>query len=216
MALSTSPAYPTEAGPDLLGVEALRRFYRWHSWVYDLTRPLILFGRSDLLAGLRLESDELLLDVGCGTGWALERLALRGVNVLGIDCSPSMLERARAKARDLGWTGRRLAFDSRPYGTHAEYRGGADAILFSYSLSMIPPFGSVLDSARADLRPGGRIAVVDFLDAEHPLVGGWLSANHVFLGRARLRRLQALFPRHQLDVRQTPLWSYFLFWGEAD
>ena len=71
--------------------------------------------------------------------------------------------------------------DSRPYGSHAGYEGEVDAVLFSYSLSMIPPFEEVLERARLDLRPGGRIAVVDFLDAWGPVDLG-LRRSHVHLG----------------------------------
>jgi hypothetical protein len=60
------------------------------------------------------------------------------------------------------------------------------------------------------------VAVVDFLDAKYELVTRWLTGNHVHLGHARLDRLRALFPRHRLQVRHTPLWSYFLFWGKTD
>jgi S-adenosylmethionine-diacylgycerolhomoserine-N-methlytransferase len=218
MALSTSPAFPTERAPsfEALRVATLQRFYSWHAWFYDLTRPSILFGRADLLAGLRFDAEEVVLDVGCGTGWALERLALRGARVRGIDCSPDMLNRARARARRLGWTGLRVTFDSRPFGTHTDYRSAADAIVFSYSLTMIPPFSQVLASARAALRSGGRIAVVDFLEARSGLVDRWLSANHVHLGPARLELLRTLFPRHRIEIRRAPLWSYYLLWGERD
>ena len=92
--------------------------------------------------------------------------------------------------------------------------GGVQAILFSYSLSMIPPFADVLDRARRDLAPGGRIVVVDFLDAREPVRAGLL-ASHVHLGPARLDELRRLFPRHALEVTSVGLWRIFLFAGEA-
>ena len=86
-------------------------------------------------------------------------------------------------------------------------------MLFSYSLSMIPPFEEVLERARLDLRPGGRIAVVDFVDARGP-VGFGLRRSHVHLGPERLRALRRLFPRHHESIRTVGLWRYFLFTGE--
>jgi S-adenosylmethionine-diacylgycerolhomoserine-N-methlytransferase len=106
-----------------------------------------------------------------------------------------------------------VELDARPYGSHAEYEGGVDAVLFSYSLSMIPPFEEVLERARLDLRPGGRIAVVDFLDAWGPVRFG-LRRSHVQLGRERLRALRRLFPRHHEAIRSVGLWDYFLFVGQ--
>lgn len=107
-----------------------------------------------------------------------------------------------------------IAIDARPYGTHADYEGAADRILFSYSLSMMPPFTAVLDRARADLRPRGRIVVVDFLDARGPVAHG-LAASHVFLGKERLDRLRHLFPEHQVEVRSVGWWRFFLFRGSS-
>jgi S-adenosylmethionine-diacylgycerolhomoserine-N-methlytransferase len=108
----------------------------------------------------------------------------------------------------------RVLFDARPYGSHAGYEGVVDRVLFSYSLSMIPPFEAVLDRARRDLRAGGRIAVVDFLDAAYP-VASTLRRSHVHLGTARLRALVRLFPEHRLRVLSVGLWRYFLFVGDV-
>ena len=105
--------------------------------------------------------------------------------------------------------------DERPYGTHADYEGTVDRILFSYSLSMIPPFAAVLERARRDLRTGGRIVVVDFLDARGPVARG-LERSHVHLGPARLHALRRLFPRHHEAIRSVGLWTYFLSAGARD
>jgi S-adenosylmethionine-diacylgycerolhomoserine-N-methlytransferase len=103
--------------------------------------------------------------------------------------------------------------DPRPYGSHSDYSAGVEAILFSYSLSMIPPFQAAIERAAADLRPGGRLCVVDFLDAWGP-VGLGLRVSHVALGSARLDLLRRSFPRHSLDVRRAAAWNYFLFVAE--
>src|SRR5258708_32382223 len=95
-----------------------------------------------------------------------------------------MLRRAGQRVTRLG--GRfRVSLDPRPYGTRADYRDQADRILFSYSLSMMPPYLEILAHARADLRAGGRIGVVDFLDAFLP-VNRWLERSHVALGPERV------------------------------
>ena len=43
-----------------------------------------------------------VLDVGCGTGFLLERLAERGFSGIGIDLSPESVEHARSRLRDIG------------------------------------------------------------------------------------------------------------------
>jgi S-adenosylmethionine-diacylgycerolhomoserine-N-methlytransferase len=207
MAPSTSPASLPPAEADRFGLAALERFYRFQARLYDWTRPLFLFGRADAVRRLGAEPGQLVLDVGCGTGWSLPRLAATGARVVGIEPSSAMRERARRRIDRLGLGGR-VGLDPRPYGSHAEHEGRADRILFSYSLSMIPPFEEVLERARRDLRPGGRLVVVDFLDAAGP-VRSALTASHVRLGGERLHLLRRLFSC-QVEVRSSGLWRYFI------
>lgn len=50
-----------------------------------------------------------VLDAGCGTGRVAIELAHRGVEVLGVDLDPAMLDIAREKAPDLRWVAEDLA-----------------------------------------------------------------------------------------------------------
>lgn len=50
-----------------------------------------------------------VLDAGCGTGRVAIELARRGLEVIGVDIDPSMLEAARVKAPDLVWVEADLA-----------------------------------------------------------------------------------------------------------
>jgi SAM-dependent methyltransferase len=43
-----------------------------------------------------------VLDVGCGTGFLLERLAERGYSGVGVDLSPESVEHARRRLREIG------------------------------------------------------------------------------------------------------------------
>lgn len=189
---------------------SLAAFYRWNAAIYDVTRPFILYGRREAVEALRVGRGDVTLDVGCGTGRNIPLLLERCAKVTAIDSSPAMLARARRRAILHGATSR-VEFDDAPYGTHSRYDNAASRVLFSYSLSMIPPFERVVERARRDLRPGGRIAVVDFLDSPHRPVRAWLRMCHVHLGQARLRALAEAFPGGSVVVRRTLLWSYFLF-----
>ena len=206
------PSPDGERAGDPYALEVLSGFYRFHARIYDWTRPFLLFGRRRVVDGLGVEAGHLVVDVGCGTGWSLPHLARSGARVIGVECSPAM--RARAETRIRRQRLRAVRLDPQPYGAHDGFHGNADRILFSYSLSMIPPFEDVLDIARHDLKPGGRIGVVDFLDAAEPFPARAFRASHVHLGPERLRTLCRLFPRYMVRIRLTGLWRYFLFWGE--
>jgi S-adenosylmethionine-diacylgycerolhomoserine-N-methlytransferase len=211
---STLPSSSFEFVDASYGLDALRGFYRRQARIYDWTRPLLLLGRRRALAGLEVQARHDVLDVGCGTGFNLPHLAATGARVTGIEISPHMRARAERRLSQRGLLAK-VRFDPRPYGPHDAYAEGVDRILFSYSLSMIPPYAEVLERARRDLRSGGRIAVVDFLDAR-PGVHSLLRRSHVYLGPERVRLLARLFPQHRLELRRTPLWRYYVFWGDVD
>jgi S-adenosylmethionine-diacylgycerolhomoserine-N-methlytransferase len=207
---STSLASPEER----FALPALAGFYRWNAPIYDWTRPFILWGRSAVLHGLDVRPRQHVLDVGCGTGWSLVRLLAAGADVTAIEPCVSMRRQAEAKIGRHRRAGR-ASFCHTPFGADDQHRASADRVLFSYSLSMIPPFQEAIDAAYESLRPGGRIGVVDFLDAA-PGTGAWLRRSHVTLGGARREALQRRFPRHRCVSRWGALWRYYLFWGERD
>jgi SAM-dependent methyltransferase len=59
-----------------------------------------IHGEADFVESLGPRS---VLDAGCGTGRVAVELARRGMDVVGVDVDPSMLEVARTKRPDLAW-----------------------------------------------------------------------------------------------------------------
>lgn len=48
-----------------------------------------------IVAAIRDQSPQSVLDIGCGEGWLARELHARGMHVLGIDVIPGLVERAR-------------------------------------------------------------------------------------------------------------------------
>jgi SAM-dependent methyltransferase len=57
-------------------------------------------GEADFVMTLAPRS---VLDAGCGSGRVAQELDVRGVDVVGVDAEPSMIEAARSRRPDLPW-----------------------------------------------------------------------------------------------------------------
>lgn len=159
--------------------------YRGQRRFYDFTRKYYLFGRDPLIAKLACSPGDAVLEIACGTGRNLAKVAARypGVALYGVDISREMLLSAERARR----AGARLAvadacrFDAQAVLGRARF----DRVILSYCLSMIPDWIGALDQAAALLAPGGALEVVDFGDLSGlpgPFAAGlraWLERFHV-------------------------------------
>ncbi len=107
-----------------------------------------------------------------------------------------MLAKARRRLTANGWSNVELVEGD---ATAVTFPEPFDGILFAYSLTMIPDWKAALDRACQNLRPGGRLVVLDFatFDGWGPLAlvaRAWLRLNHVETRRPYLERLRELFP----------------------
>ena len=78
--------------------------YRWTRYVYDISRPFFLLGRDRLVDELNPVHAATVLEMGCGTGHNLIRLARRrpDLHLIGVDASLAMLEIAQQKVNRQG------------------------------------------------------------------------------------------------------------------
>lgn len=141
--------------------QRLEGFYAGQATHYDRFRERLLQGRQETVASVveRLpDTGGTLVELGCGTGRNLLYLGERRAQLWrtwGVDLCPSLLAQARARA----WEGVEwVEADA----TTWKPPQPVDAVLCSYSLTMIPDWFAAVDNAIAMLRPGGTFAVVDF------------------------------------------------------
>ncbi|RYE33943.1 MAG: methyltransferase domain-containing protein [Hyphomicrobiales bacterium] len=166
------------------------RIYRHQRHIYDASRKFYLLGRDQLIDGLQLPAGGSVLEIGCGTGRNLVRIARRYPDCAcyGLDVSSEMLATARASVAKAGHEDRiRLAQgDATGFDPQALFgRAGFDRIVIAYALSMIPPWQGVVAEALRRLEPGGSLHIVDFGDqaglpaAFKAVLLRWLAQFHV-------------------------------------
>ncbi|MCD8563171.1 MAG: class I SAM-dependent methyltransferase [Alphaproteobacteria bacterium] len=174
--------------------DAMDRMYRLTRHVYDLTRKYYLLGRDKAIAGLNAKPGERVCEVGCGTARNLIKMAQRypDVKFFGLDASDEMLKTAGANLKKAGMccsipVTQAFAQSFSPQG-HFGLKDGEtfDKIVFSYALSIIPPWRESFDHALNILPTGGEIHIIDF-GSQRELPGffrkflfWWLKMFHVF------------------------------------
>lgn len=119
------------------------------------------------LCGMRPGSR--VLDAGCGVGGTATWLALqRGAEVVGITPVATQIRAARDRARALGLDGR-VTFVRADYTRTDLPPGSFDAVFALESLCHAPDKAAFYREAYRLLRPGGRIAVAEYVRAARPL-----------------------------------------------
>ncbi len=144
--------------------DRLTRFYAPQATGYDATRERLLPGRRDLMADLaeRLPVGAIVVDLGGGTGAHLDHLGEghgRIQRLHLVDLCPPLLAQAHERGRRQGWD--HLVLHEADATTWRPPEP-VDAVICSFSLTMIPAWRQAVEGAVAMLRPGGLLAVVDF------------------------------------------------------
>lgn len=166
------------------------RMYRHQRHVYDASRKFYLLGRDELIAALDPPRGGAVLEIGCGTGRNLIKLARAypGIACYGLDVSEEMLATARRNVARAGLSARiRLEqADATDFDAQTLFGcAGFERIVISYALSMIPPWQGVVVQGLRALTPGGSLHIVDFGDQVglpapfRAVLNRWLALFHV-------------------------------------
>ncbi|HYY73489.1 MAG TPA: class I SAM-dependent methyltransferase [Solirubrobacterales bacterium] len=196
---------------------------------YDLLSALLSFGqdgrwRRAMVGAVQAGRDDRVLDVATGTGLVARELVRRyGCSVVGVDQSTEMLAGARRRlAREPALARRielvqgeaeRLPFANRQF----------DHLTFTYLIRYVDDPGATLAELARVVRPGGRIASLEFGLPDPPL---WRPLWRLYT-RAALPVLGRPFGREWYEVgrflgpsieelyERLPLERQAELWGEA-
>jgi SAM-dependent methyltransferase len=110
----------------------------------------------------RVQPGDVVLDLGCGAGTdlliAAQMVGPEG-RAIGVDMTPSMLERARASAQQMGTENVELhegLIESLPLAD-----ASVDAVTSNGVIDLVPDKDAVFDEIDRVLRPGGRLQLAD-------------------------------------------------------
>jgi demethylmenaquinone methyltransferase / 2-methoxy-6-polyprenyl-1,4-benzoquinol methylase len=141
---------------------------------YDRYARLLSFGqdgrwRTFLVSRIEATPGETVLDVACGTGSVALDLAERyGCTVVGVDQSADMLAAGRRRVASAGLSDRMTLLEARaeslPFADES-----FDGLTFTYLLRYVDDPGATLRELARVVRPGGRIAALDFHVPRNPL-----------------------------------------------
>ena len=117
--------------------------------------------RRRAVEALDLTPGSRVLEIGCGTGrnfqYLRDAVGPTG-HVFGVDLSPAVLARASDLIERQGWTNFTLVQrDAADFSAPAPF----DAVMFGLSYNTMPHHLRVLQNALAQLRPGGRVVIMD-------------------------------------------------------
>jgi demethylmenaquinone methyltransferase/2-methoxy-6-polyprenyl-1,4-benzoquinol methylase len=135
-----------------------RTFYKYLSKVYDTINPFIWDERmrDEAIDMLELSPDDMVLDVGCGTGFATEGLLKQVDTVYGLDQSQHQLSKAYEKFGKHGdvrfhlGDAERLPFDDDTF----------DVVWSSGSIEYWPNPVAAIEECRRITKPGGQVLMV--------------------------------------------------------
>jgi ubiquinone/menaquinone biosynthesis C-methylase UbiE len=160
----------------------------------------------EVVTALAIRADEMIADIGSGSGYFTRRFARHAATVYAVDVNPELLDRAKKDApKNVQVI---LAKPDDPKLPPAS----VDTIFFCNVLHHVENRAAYYKRLTAALKPGGRIVIIDFHKRELPVgppVGMKLSAEEVeeelaAAGFAKTRNLEFLPHQYFLIFERTP------------
>ena len=168
----------------VLTPDGVRRMFDRIAPVYDLMNRVMTAGLDQrwrrLTVAAVVRPGDRVLDVCCGTGDLAIAARSAGGDVVGLDFSARMLERARRKSESIAW----VEGDVLPL----PFEGGSfDAATVGFGARNLDDLERALGELRRVLVPGGRLAILEITTPRGllaPFYRVWFDRIVPLLGRA--------------------------------
>jgi len=154
-----------------VNIDAIQKAYRRYGRSYDFYFGAILHpGRCEVIERMHCRPGDHVLEVGVGTGLSLP-LYPDHVRITGIDISPEMLARARARKERFGLSNvvklevmdaERMSFPDNSF----------DKVIAAYVASVVPDSVRLVDEMRRVCKSDGELYIVNHFQHASQIIGG--------------------------------------------
>jgi phosphatidylethanolamine/phosphatidyl-N-methylethanolamine N-methyltransferase len=179
-----------------------KKIYDVHSLFYDATFGRLVKRRIErAINHMNVASDDLILDLGIGTGVSLNYYPVDRGRIVGVDLSAGMLREARKKIRERGLA-RASVFQANalqlPFGDSA-----FDHVFISHVISVVSDPYRLVQEAQRVTKPGARIVIVNHFQSTNRFIAlfeNWLCPLCTKLGWRSDLALNDLIRRTGVEV----------------
>jgi phosphatidylethanolamine/phosphatidyl-N-methylethanolamine N-methyltransferase len=142
-----------------MDLKKVERVYTSYAGVYDhIFGKVFHEGRESAIRNLNVQPHEKILEVGIGTGLALPMYP-RHCQIVGIDFSEGMLEKARQRAAEHQMS--HVKLHRMDAGAMEFADDSFDTVVAAYVVTAVPDYRKVVNEMIRVCRPGGRIIMLN-------------------------------------------------------
>ncbi|MAT65524.1 MAG: SAM-dependent methyltransferase [Gammaproteobacteria bacterium] len=154
-----------------MDIEAIRKSYKRYAAGYDLLFGGVFHaGRTTLVQRMNLQPGDRVLEVGVGTGLSLPMYPA-DVEIVGIDLSPEMLERAERRCQRLGMQSR-VRLELMDAEDMSFEDASFDKVAAMYVATVSPRPARLIEEMGRVCKPGGDLFILNHFSSANPVLGG--------------------------------------------
>lgn len=179
-----------------------KRIYDWQSAVYEATFARLVKRRVETaVKHMNIGKDELVLDLGIGTGASLYYFPRDRGRIVGVDLSSGMLKHCRQKISEWGLKNVNV-FQANalelPFADNT-----FDQVFISHVISVVSDPAALVREAQRVAKPGARILILNHFQSANRLIAlfeKWLCPFFVHLGWRSDLALQDVIRATNLEI----------------
>ncbi len=190
----------------------IKSYNRWAPGYDIVFAGIVQNGRREAIQRMNCRSGETVLEVGVGTGLSLPYYP-RETRVVGIDLTPSMLNKARARVVKEGlenvtlevMDAQEMSFPDAVF----------DKVVAMYVASVVPDPERMVTEMKRVCKPDGDLFIVNHFSNANPIIRGLeslLSPLSKFIGFRPDLSLDAFVKQTGLNVVETASVNLFGYW----